>query len=153
MLYFRKSVLGVWFILGGIFFFPQEIFAKDDQKDTGRIHLVMPGDSLHKIARRYFSLTEAVTIGDLINEIKEINGIEGTIIRPKQRLRIPLSRTTPVEARTIPKDKDFESRGIYINRYSMGSQKLRRLVDDVLSPSGNTVILDGKESEQRPSTG
>jgi hypothetical protein len=145
MLYFRKSVLGVWFILGGIFFFPQEIFANDDQKDTGRIHLVMPGDSLHKIARRYFSLTEAVTIGDLISEIKEINGIEGTIIRPKQRLRIPLSRTTPLEARTVPKDKDFESRGIYINRYSMGSKKLRRLVDEVLSPSGNTVILDGKD--------
>jgi hypothetical protein len=145
MVYFKKSVFVYGFILGGIFCFPQTIFANDYQKDTVRIHLVQPGESLHKIARRYFSLTDALTIGDLISEIQEINGIKGTIIRPKQRLRIPLSRATPVEARTIPKNWDFESRGIYINRYSMGTQKIRRLVDEVLSPAGNTVILDGKD--------
>jgi hypothetical protein len=143
--YFKISGLLLWLFVCGIFFSPPEIHANDIQKDTGGIHLVRPGESLNRIARRYFSLTEAVTIGDLINQIREINGIQGSLIRPKQRLHIPLSRSTPVEAKTIPKDRDFESKGIYVNRYSMGSHKIRRLVDEVIRPEGNTVILDGKD--------
>lgn len=138
----------VWFLClssFGIFCSSQEIFAKDIQKDTGRIHLVRAGESLNKIAHRYFSLTEAVTIGGLIGEIRELNGIQGSLIRPKQRLRIPLSRSTPVEAKTVPKERDFEAKGIYVNRYSMGSKKIRWLVDEVITPVGNTVILDGKD--------
>jgi hypothetical protein len=129
----------------GNFFSPPEIYANDIQKDTEGIHLVRSGESLNKIAKRYFSLTEAVTVGDLISQIRELNGIKGSLIRPKQRLQIPLSRSAPVVAKTIPKEKDFESKGIYVNRYSMGSKKIRRLVDDVVTPGGNTVILDGKD--------
>jgi hypothetical protein len=139
------SGLLLWLFACGNFFSPPEIRANDIQKDTKGIHLVRSGESLNKIAKRYFSLTEAVNVGDLISQIREINGIEGSLIRPKQRLHIPLSRSTPVKAKTIPKEKDFESKGIYVNRYSMGSKKIRWLVDDVISPEGNTVILDGKD--------
>jgi hypothetical protein len=143
--FFNISGLLLWIFACGNFFSPPEIYANDILKDTGGIHLVQRGESLHKIARRYFSLTEAVTIGDLISQIRELNGIEGSLIRPKQRLHIPLSRSTPVEAKIIPKERDFESKGIYVNRYSMGSKKIRWLVDDVISPEGNTVVLDGKD--------
>ena len=139
------SGLLLWCFICGNIFFPPEIYARDILKDTEGIHLVRSGESLNKIAKRYFSLTEAVTIGDLINQIREINGIKGSLIRPKQRLQIPLSRSAPVVAKTIPKERDFESKGIYVNRYSMGSKKIRWLVDDVISPAGNTVILDGKD--------
>ena len=147
--FFKISGLLLWLFSCGIFFSTPEIFANDILKDTERIHLVRPGESLNRIARRYFSLTDAISIGDLIHEIRELNDIEGSLIRPKQRLQIPLSRSTPVQAKTIPKERDFESKGIYINRYSMGTRKIRRLVNDVIGPAGNTVILDGKDMRGR----
>lgn len=73
------------------------------------------------------------------------NGIKGSLIRPNQRLLIPLVRSTPVEAKTIPKQVDFEAKGIYVNRYSMATHKMKRLVDKLVAAGGNTVILDGKD--------
>jgi hypothetical protein len=54
-------------------------------------------------------------------------------------------RSTPIVAKTVPKPMDFEARGIYVNRYSMGSRKMRRLVDEVINSGCNTVILDAKD--------
>jgi len=51
-------------------------------KDTGLIHWVSRGESLHKIARRYLPLTEELTVGDLVEKIKLLSGIDGSLIRP-----------------------------------------------------------------------
>jgi hypothetical protein len=50
-----------------------------------------------------------------------------------------------VAAATVPKQIDFEAKGIYVNRYSMACQKIRWLVDGLIESGGNTVILDGKD--------
>ena len=121
------------------------ILAESVQKDTGLVHLVLPGESLHKIARQYLPLTEELTINDLVEKIKVLSGIQGSLIRPNQRLLIPLVRSTPLAAKTVPKQVGFEAKGIYLNRYSMASQKMRRLVDELIDAGGNTVILDGKD--------
>lgn len=115
------------------------------KKETGFLHRVSPGESLSKIARLYLPLTEAYTIRDLIQKIQEQNGLKGTLIRPNQHLMIPLVRSTPIISKTIPKGRDFEARGIYVNRYSMGSRKMNRLLDRLIALGGNTVILDGKD--------
>ena len=120
-------------------------FTNDVNKFTERIHLVSPGESLNTIAHRYFPLTAALTIGELIGEIREINGIRGSLIRPNQRIRIPLVPSNPIAAKTVTKQSDFEARGIYINRYSMGSQKRTRILDGLIASGGNTVIFDGKD--------
>lgn len=119
--------------------------AESIQKDTDVVHWVLPGESLHKIARRYLPLSEELSVGDLIEKIMVRNGIKGSLIRPNQRLLIPLVRSTPVEAKTIPKQVDFEAKGIYVNRYSMATHKMKRLVDELVAAGGNTVILDGKD--------
>ena len=75
----------------GIIFSPWEIFAEDIKKDTGMIHIVSPGESLNRIAHRYFPYAGTMNIGELIREIKKINGIRGSIIHPKQRLQIPMT--------------------------------------------------------------
>jgi hypothetical protein len=132
-------------LVGGLLFLSSAIFARDYTEQTAVIHRVLPGETLSKIARRYFSLTEAHTIGDLIREIQEQNGLRGTLIRPEQRLWIPVVRTAPVVSKTIPKPRDFEARGIYINRFSIASPKMLRLVDMLIAHGGNTVIIDGKD--------
>jgi len=133
------------FLISIFILIPWVIFAKDFKEGTEFLHRVSPGESLSKIARLYFPLTKAHTIGGLIRKIQEQNGLNGTLIRPNQRLLIPLARSAPTVPNTIPKRRDFEAKGIYVNRYSMGCRKMTRLLDTLIALKGNTVILDGKD--------
>jgi hypothetical protein len=128
---------------------PPLIFARDYENATEFLHVVSPGESLSKIAHLYLPLTESYTVIDLIQKIKERNNLTGTMIRPNQHLLIPMVRSTPLISKTIPKDRDFEAKGIYINRYSMGCRKMNRLLDRLIALGGNTVILDGKDMSGR----
>ncbi|MEJ2233508.1 MAG: LysM peptidoglycan-binding domain-containing protein, partial [Syntrophobacterales bacterium] len=105
---------------------------KQYSKDTEIIHWVSRGESLHKIAKRYLPLTEELTVGALVEKIKLLSGIDGSLIRPEQRLLIPLVRSRPVAAKTVPKRIDFEAKGIYLNRYTMATQKIQRMVEKLI---------------------
>jgi hypothetical protein len=128
-----------------IMLLPRNISAQDIEKDTQLIHRVSPGESLHKIARRYLPLTEEFTVDDLVEKIKVLSGVEGSLIRPNQWLLIPLVRSSPVAAKTVPKQTDFAAKGIYVNRYTMASHRMKRLIAELAAVGGNTVILDGKD--------
>ncbi len=136
--------------LSGLFislflFFPCTLLAAEFKNATEFFHRVSPGESLSKIARLYLPLTEAHTIREFVRKIQERNSLKGSTIHPNQRLLIPVVRSTPVISRTIPKERDFEAMGIYVNRYSMGCQKMARLLDTLTALGGNTLILDGKD--------
>jgi hypothetical protein len=147
---FLKTTSYLSGLLITIFFFcPGAIFARDFKNEGEFLHVVSPGESLSKIARLYLPLTEAHTIGDLTRKIQEQNGIDGTLIYPNQRLLIPLVRSAPTVSKTIPKRRDFEAKGIYVNRYSMGCRKMTRLLNTLIALEGNTVILDGKDMSGR----
>jgi hypothetical protein len=148
--YSLKAISSLSVLLLTIFFFcPGGIFARDFKNQGEFLHVVSPGESLSKIARLYLPLTEAYTVIDLIQKIKERNGLTGTLIRPNQHLLIPLVRSTPLISKPIPKGRDFEARGIYVNRFSMGCRKMNRLLDRLITLGGNTVILDGKDMSGR----
>ncbi len=124
---------------------PCTLFATESINEAEFFHRVSPGESLSKIASLYFPLTEAHTVMDLVRKIQQRNGLNGTVIHPNQRLLIPVVRSTPVISKTIPKGRDFEAKGIYVNRYSLGCRKMTRLLDRLIALGGNTVILDGKD--------
>jgi hypothetical protein len=124
---------------------PWTLFATESINEAEFFHRVSPGESLAKIASLYFPLTEARTVIDFVRKIQERNGLNGTVIHPNQRLLIPVVRSTPVISKTIPKGRDFEAKGIYVNRYSVGCRKMTRLLDKLVALGGNTVILDGKD--------
>ena len=133
-------------LISVLVFFPWTLFAAELNNQTEFFHQVSPGESLSKIARRYLPLSEAFTIRDFIRKIQQRNGLEGTVIHPSQRLLIPAVRSTPVVPKTMPKPRrDFEAKGIYVNRYSMGCRKMTRLLDALTVLGGNTLILDGKD--------
>jgi len=133
------------FLIGIFLFSPWTLLATEFKNETEFLHRVSPGESLSKIARRYFSLTEAHTIIDFVRKIQQRNSLKGTLIHPNQRLLIPVVRSTPVISKTIPKEPDFEAKGIYVNRYSIGCRKMTRLLNKLIALGGNTVILDGKD--------
>jgi hypothetical protein len=112
-------------------------------------HTVSAGESLNLIARQYLPLTDAITLTQLVQMMKNLNNIEGSLIRPNQRLMIPVVRSTPVIAKTVPKPRNFEARGIYLNRFSIGCGNMDRLLDEFIAQGGNTVILDGKDMSGR----
>jgi hypothetical protein len=143
--FFKISAYLLVFFLTTLTPLSGRILAKDIQKDTNIVHWVSPGESLHKIARRYLPLTEELTVSDLIEKIKLLSGIQGSLIRPQQKLVIPLVRSVPAAAKTVPKQINFEARGIYVNRYSLACQKVKRLVEKLIASGGNTVIIDGKD--------
>jgi len=137
------------FIISVLLFLPWAIFAEDYKRETEFLHSVSPGESLSEIAHLYFSLTDAHTVGDLILKIQERNGLNDALIHPDQRLLIPVVRSTPVVSKTIPKDRHFEAKGIYVNRFSMVCRKMSRLIERLIAHGGNTVILDGKDMSGR----
>jgi len=139
------------FLLSVLLFLPWAIFAEDCKKETELLHRVSPGETLHRIARLYFPLAGAHTITELIGQIQERNGLEGTLIHPDQHLLIPVVRSVPAVSKTVPKGKDFEAKGIYINRFSMACRKMNRLLDRLTALGGNTVVLDGKDMSGRVS--
>ncbi len=147
--FFKTCVYLLGFLLVGLLFLPREILPRNIKKDTEFFHRVLHGESLNRIAQQYLPLTEPLTVDHLIEKIKELNGIQGSLIRPNQRLLIPLVRSTPVAAKNVPKQIDFEAKGIYVNRYSMGCRKMRRLLDKLITFGGNTVILDVKDMTGR----
>ena len=146
---FKAGLCILGFLLVGVLFPARNGFARDTGNDKELIHRVSPGDSLNRIAGRYLHVTDAITIGDLIEKIRKLNGIRGSLIRPNQRLLIPLARSAPIGAETIPKQRDFEARGIYLNRFSMACKKMDRLLDRLIVHEGNAVILDVKDMTGR----
>jgi hypothetical protein len=144
-LYTNRAVCILAFVFLSLPFQPENTLAKNVENGEDLIHCVSPGDSLNKIARQYLHLTDAITTGELVEQIKTLNDIQSSLIRPRQRLLIPLSKSTPTEAEIVPKQPDFLAKGIYINRYSMACNKMRRLLDRLIGCGGNTVILDGKD--------
>ena len=119
-LFSKTGVYLFGFLLLGFFAPPWEVFAKDVKNLTNFVHRVSPGDTLSRIARQYLPLTEALTMGHLIERIKALNGIQGSLIRTNQRLQIPLVRSTPVIAKTFPKPVHLEAGGYYVKRFSSG---------------------------------
>jgi hypothetical protein len=127
------------------FSYYREIFAGDTTDETQIIHKVSPGETLNSIAQKYFPLTESLTIDELIRRIKTINGITGSLIHPNQPLHIPIIQSSPLKTRSIVRQRDFEARGIYANRFSVATEKRKRLLDRLIASGGNTVILDVKD--------
>ena len=146
---FKSSLCISILVFLSLLFQPAKALAKDTSNNRDFIHVVSPGDSLNRIARQFLTLTDAITLGELVEEIKKLNGIQDSLIHPHQTLVIPLSQSTPVKANTVPRQPDFEARGIYINRFSMACQKMTRMIDRLIASGGNTVILDGKDMTGR----
>jgi hypothetical protein len=140
-----KQILPIFVIFFAYAFLPGISSASGPLTESQTFHTVTSGETLTRIARQYFPLTEALNVQELVENIRQLNGLQGSFIRPDQRLKIPLVRSSPVRVSSVPKAHGFEAKGVYVNRYSASCRKLTQLADQLIAAGGNTVILDAKD--------
>jgi len=107
-------------------------------------YTVQSGDTLSRIAARYMPYTAAYTKKELINNIKEINKIDGSLSLG-QTLSIPVIWDQPLKPRTITKPKIFVAKGLYMNTSSAGTRFILDSAAKLKKFGGNTLVFDAKD--------
>jgi hypothetical protein len=110
----------------------------------GTLYTVQSGDTLAKIASKYFPLTTAYTKRELIASIKEINKLNGPLSLG-QSLNIPVAYGQPLKPRINPKPKDFTAMGLYMNPSSAGTRIILESAEKLRKLGGNTLVFDAKD--------
>ena len=108
------------------------------------VYTVKSGDTLSRIAAIYLPYTSAYTRKELIASLREINGIDGPL-SIGQSLKIPVSFSEPVRARTVPRPKEFPARGLYMNPSSAGTRFIFESARRLRELGGNTIVFDAKD--------
>jgi hypothetical protein len=107
-------------------------------------YTVQSGDTLSRIASRYMPYTAAYTKKELINNIKEINKIDGSLSLG-QTLSIPVVWEQPLKPKTITKPKIFAAKGLYMNTSSAGTRFILDSAAKLKKFGGNTLVFDAKD--------
>lgn len=110
----------------------------------GTVYTVQKGDTLGRIAAKYMPYTAAYTKKELINSIRAINNITGTLSLG-QNLKIPVAWKEPLKPRTISKSKDYVAKGLYMNTSSSGTRFIFDSATKLKKLGGNTIVFDAKD--------
>ena len=109
------------------------------------VHTVKKGDSLSKIARKYFPYTASYTKQELVQDLIEVNEISSQSLKIGQDLVVPVVRDKPLQPKSIARGKDFCAKGVYINQWNAGSRQVFSIADKLKIYGGNTIVFDAKD--------
>ncbi len=108
------------------------------------VYTVQKGDTLGRIAAKYMPLTAAYTKKELINSIRSVNNITGSL-SPGQNLNIPIAWKEPLKPKTIEKPKEYVAKGLYMNTSSSGTRFIFESAVKLKKNGGNTIVFDAKD--------
>ncbi len=110
-------------------------------------YTVRSGDSLLRIASRHRAEAGWYATDDLLSAIREANGVTGSLIRPGQKLTIPVrpARPHPVVVETVADGAPI--RGIYLTAPVCSSERVFDRIDRFVQAGGNTVVFDVKDAD------
>ena len=129
---------------------PQVQQARQPQQQTSPpqpgtyLYTVGKGETLSKIASRFMPYTSAYTKKELLNTIKNINGITSAL-SPGQIIKIPIAWSQPLKPQAVIKPKDFIAKGIYINTSNSGTRFILDSAEKLKQCGGNTIVFDAKD--------
>jgi hypothetical protein len=112
------------------------------------LYVAKRGDSIPLIARKYLSQTSYLTSTELSEAIHEANGdLHSTFLKADQPVIIPGLLPAPIVEKSVPVERDFEVRAIYLTGIMAASDHGIRIVKHWREVGGNAVVFDIKDSD------
>ncbi len=87
-----------------------------------------------------------MTAAEFEDALREANSLRGYTLKPGQQLVIP-GLEPPVVEKSIPVQRDFEVRAIYLTGAMAASPKGLRIIERWRQAGGNSVVFDIKDSD------
>jgi hypothetical protein len=112
------------------------------------LYVAKKGDSIPLVARHYLAQTSYLTSTELSTAIRSANGdFKGTFLKAGQPVIIPGLLPMPIVEKSIPVQRDFEVRAIYLTGLMAASDHGIRIVKHWREVGGNAVVFDIKDSD------
>lgn len=112
------------------------------------IYTAKRGDTFPSVAHQLIGETSYLTSSELIDAIRKANGnMQGTFLKAGQQLIVPGILNAPIVEKTVPVQKDFEVRAIYLTGLMAGSDHGLRIIRHWREVGGNAVVFDIKDSD------
>ncbi len=112
---------------------------------TSLEYVVRAGDTLIKIASRHRSRTNHYGLTDLLDDIRGCNHLDGDLLRPGQRLRIPFGPEPRFAMVQQPVTDGSDLRGIYFTGPMFGYAAVFDRIDRFIQVGGNGIVFDVKD--------
>jgi hypothetical protein len=112
------------------------------------LYVAKRGDSIPLVARHYLSQTSYLTSSELTDAIHKANeDFHSTFLKAGQPVIIPGLLPAPIVEKSIPVERDFEVRAIYLTGIMAASDHGIRIVKHWREVGGNAVVFDIKDSD------
>jgi hypothetical protein len=106
------------------------------------------GDSIPLIARRYLSQTSYLTSTELGHAMRTANeDFHSNFLKAGQAVIVPGILPAPIVEKSIPVERDFEVRAVYLTGIMAASDRGIRIIRHWREVGGNAVVFDIKDSD------
>ncbi len=106
------------------------------------------GDSVTTVAHHFISQTSYLTSTELSDAIRNANpGSHGNSLKAGQSVVVPGILAAPIIEKSIPVERNFEARAIYLTGLMAGSDHGLRIIRRWHELGGNAVVFDIKDSD------
>ncbi len=112
------------------------------------LYVAKRGDSLPLVAHKYLAQTSYLTSSELTEAIHKANeDFHGTFLKAGQPVIIPGLLPAPIVEKSVPVDRDFEVRAVYLTGIMAASDHGIRIIKHWREVGGNAVVFDIKDSD------
>jgi hypothetical protein len=112
------------------------------------IYVAKRGDSIPLVARHYLGQTSYLTSSELTEAIHKANGdLHSTFLKAGQPVIVPGLLPAPIVEKSVPVDRDFEVRAVYLTGLMAASDHGIKIIRHWREVGGNAVVFDIKDSD------
>ncbi|HYM08280.1 MAG TPA: hypothetical protein VEU11_17140, partial [Terriglobales bacterium] len=112
------------------------------------LYVAKRGDSIPLVAHKYLSQTSYLTSSELTEAIHKANGdFHSTFLKAGQPVIVPGLLPAPIVEKSVPVERDFEVRAVYLTGIMAASDHGIRIIKHWREVGGNAVVFDIKDSD------
>jgi hypothetical protein len=112
------------------------------------LYVAKRGDSIPLVARHYLGQTSYLTSSELTEAIHKANGdLHSTFLKAGQPVIVPGVLPAPIVEKSVPVERDFEVRAVYLTGIMAASDHGIRIIKHWREVGGNAVVFDIKDSD------